>query len=206
VRLLVIDTSGADCSLALFDDDVLLAERHESIGRGHAERIVPWIADLPDGGKADRILVGCGPGSFTGVRVGIAAARALAIGWGVPVAGVSSLALIAADAAREAPGDDPLLVATEGGHGELFIQPLLRSPVREAGPLASLLPEQAALSSDIALVAGSAAERLIAARGSGRAIAASPRASAVLALDPALCAWAPAPVYGRAPDAKPPAP
>jgi tRNA threonylcarbamoyladenosine biosynthesis protein TsaB len=206
VRLLVIDTSGADCSLALFDDDVLLAERHETIGRGHAERIIPWIADLPGGGKADRILVGCGPGSFTGVRVGIAAARALAIGWGVPVSGFSSLALIAADASQDAEGDEPLLVATEGGHGELFIQPFLSGPVREAGPLASLLPEQAAQSSDIALVAGSAADRLIAARGSGQVLAATPRAGGVLSLDPALCNWPPAPVYGRAPDAKPPAP
>ena len=68
MRTLAFDTSGAACSVALFEDGAIIAERHEVVGRGHAERLIPWIAALPNGGKADLILVGCGPGSFTGVR------------------------------------------------------------------------------------------------------------------------------------------
>ena len=88
-RTLVIDTATAACSVALIAGDQVIDRRHEVVGRGHAERLVPMIAELglggPGGGRAERILVDCGPGSFTGIRVGIAAARGLAIGWGVPV-------------------------------------------------------------------------------------------------------------------------
>jgi tRNA threonylcarbamoyl adenosine modification protein YeaZ len=199
-RLLVIDTSGAACSIALFDGGRLLDERHEVMGRGHAERIIPAIATLPDGGRADEIWVGCGPGSFTGLRVGIAAARALALGWGVPVFGFSSLALIAAGAAC----DGPILIATEGGHGELFIQPFDAASLAPLGVLQSLVPEMAAQASSIAHVAGTGAARLCAARGSGDVMGESdPQASHALRLPRAALSDSVSPIYGRAPDAKP---
>src|SRR5882757_7950579 len=96
MRSLVIETSTAACSAALIEGGVVIAAAHEVVGRGHAERLVPMIAELPGGGRAARILVDCGPGSFTGVRVGIAAARGLALGWGAEAFGYSSLALLAA--------------------------------------------------------------------------------------------------------------
>ena len=74
------------------------------VGRGHAERLLPMIEELLGGRRPTAILVDCGPGSFTGVRVGLAAAHGLAIGWRVPLAGYSSLALIAAAAERERSG------------------------------------------------------------------------------------------------------
>ena len=97
MRTLVIETATSACSVALFDDDALVVYDAAVVGRGHAERLMPMIAALPNGGRADRIWVDCGPGSFTGIRVGIAAARGLGFGWGVPVQGFSSMALIAAD-------------------------------------------------------------------------------------------------------------
>ena len=86
--LLVIDSATAACSAALIGaDGALVDERHELVGRGHAERLVPMIAELLGGRRPASILVDCGPGSFTGVRVGLAAAHGLAIGWRVPLAG-----------------------------------------------------------------------------------------------------------------------
>jgi len=88
--ILAIDTSTAACSAALFDaDGACIACRDELIGRGHSERLVPMLDELLEGRRADRILVGVGPGSFTGIRVGIAAAQGMAIGWGCEVRGMS---------------------------------------------------------------------------------------------------------------------
>lgn len=197
MRVLAIDTSGPACSLALFEDGTLIAHRHDRIGRGHAEIIIPWIAELPDGGRVDAILVGCGPGSFTGVRIGIAAARALALGWGATIAGMNSLALIAAAALSK----DNLVVAIEGGHGEFFVQSFGCGLI--AGPLVSLRPEAAAEAYGGALIVGSGAERLVAQRGSGRALCIDPDAALSLHLPEGLRSLPPSPVYGRAPDAKP---
>ena len=117
--ILAFDTSSAACTAALFDDGgSCIASRDEQIGRGHSERLVPMLAELLDGRSATRILVGVGPGSFTGIRVGIAAAHGLAIGWGAELVGMSSLALLAAGV--EADGE--VAAAILGGHGELFVQ------------------------------------------------------------------------------------
>lgn len=198
--LLAIDTATAACSVALLDEGRLVAEAHAVVGRGHAERLLPMIASLPEGGLASRILVDCGPGSFTGVRVGLAAARALGLAWGAQVAGFSSLALIAA----AAPGDaDTVAVAIIGGHGELFVQRFARDPLTPLAPPASLVPAQAAALIGEHVVHGSGAEMLVEARGHGVARDALPRAADVVLLPAALATSAPRPAYGRAPDAKP---
>jgi tRNA threonylcarbamoyladenosine biosynthesis protein TsaB len=197
MRLLAIDTSGPALSLALFEGADLIAERHDVIGRGHAEQIIPAIAALPDGGRADFIIAGCGPGSFTGIRAGVAAARALALSWNANAFGMSSLALIAAGVDGET-----CLVAIEGGHGALFVQSFAFHPLTATSPLQSLTPDEAALLHTQAIVTGSGAVRLIAARGHGAAQAGEPRAALTLMLPLALREWPPSPVYGRAPDAK----
>ncbi|HZV57482.1 MAG TPA: tRNA (adenosine(37)-N6)-threonylcarbamoyltransferase complex dimerization subunit type 1 TsaB, partial [Sphingobium sp.] len=86
-RQLVIDCATPALSIALFAGEDLLGAHHAELGRGHAEALLPAIAALPGGGRADAILVDTGPGSFTGVRVGIAAATALGFAWGAPVRG-----------------------------------------------------------------------------------------------------------------------
>ncbi|WP_243395700.1 tRNA (adenosine(37)-N6)-threonylcarbamoyltransferase complex dimerization subunit type 1 TsaB [Sphingomonas oleivorans] len=199
MRILAIETATAACSVALIDNGTLVAERHEIVGRGHAERLIPMIAELPDGGRADIILVDCGPGSFTGVRVGLAAARALGLAWGVAVRGFSSLALVAAAAAKEG---GSVAVALTGGHGELFVQRFAADPLAPLAPLASLPPELAAAQISEPRIHGSGAAALIAARGFGEAQDALPRAADLLLLPEALASLAPAPLYGRAPDAK----
>ena len=196
--ILVIDSATEACSVALLDGDTVVRERHEIVGRGHAERLMPMIAELLARDQPEEILVDVGPGSFTGIRVGLAAAQGLAIGWGVPIRGYSSLALIAAGFE-----DDELAVALHGGHGQLFVQTYAREPLRSKSPLQSLLPGDAAACTSAHRIAGSGAALLVETRGSGEALDAYPRASDARFLPQELCALPPRPLYGRAPDAKP---
>ena len=197
--LLVIDSATAACSVALISEDgAVLDERHEMVGRGHAERLLPMIEELLADRRPGAILVDCGPGSFTGVRVGLAAAHGLGIGWGVAIAGYSSLALIAA-----ASGEPEVAVALTGGHGELFVQSYGGDPLAPLDGLRSLGIAAAADAIHAELVLGSGAEALVQARRSGRWADALPRAADAWALPPPLRSLPPRPIYGRAPDARP---
>lgn len=198
--LLAIETATASCSVALIDGDELIAERHEIVGRGHAERLVPMIAELPDAGRAGTIAVDCGPGSFTGVRVGLAAARALGLAWNAEVTGYSSLALIAA-ATDEPEGE--IAVAITGGHGEVFVQRFALNPFRALDDLASLTPERAAERIPERLIVGSGSAAVVAARGHGEARERWPRAADMIRLHGDFALLPPRPIYGRAPDARP---
>lgn len=197
--ILAFDTSSAACTAALFEDDGrCIASADEMIGRGHSERLMPMLQAMLDGRRADRVLVGIGPGSFTGIRVGVAAAHGLAIGWNAEVRGLSSLALLAASAASR----EPVAAAVVGGHGELFVQEFDGAPLLKLGDLINAAPGDAAARTGARLVAGSGAEALVAARGSGEAIAVWPSARAVMNLPIELRDLDPRPLYARAPDAR----
>lgn len=200
--LLVIDTATEACSVALFRGGVPMASDHAVMGRGHAERLVPMIACLPDRGRAQRILVNCGPGSFTGVRVGLAAARALGLAWNASVSGYSTHALVAAMALDARPDASGVDVVMTGGHGEYFVQSFDRAGMA-IGALTSLAPEAAARACQHEFVAGSMADAVISMRGNGVALALLPDARAALLLDPAARNLRADPVYGRGADAKP---
>ena len=198
--ILALDTSTSACTAALFAaDGSLFAARDEVIGRGHAERLVPLIAEMLGGHMPSQLLVGVGPGSFTGLRIAIAAAQGLAIGWDVPVCGMSSLALLAATA----PGDGPVAAALAGGHGELFVQQFRRGPLRPSGDMLNLPASAAARAIDAPLVVGTGAEALVAARGHGEALPLLPSAARALDLPARLRSLDPKPLYARAPDARP---
>lgn len=202
MRVLVIDTATEACSAALFDNGKPIAGQYARLGRGHAERLVPMIAALPGRGRADHIVANCGPGSFTGLRVGLSAARALALAYGVSVTGYSNMALVAAIAFEQ---DDDLrgvAVAMQGGHGEYFVQNYDRDGDAVSN-LASLAPETAVASALYPDIVGSAAETLTQLRGSGRALPIWPDARHAFLLDEAARSLPAQPVYGRAPDAKP---
>ncbi|MEO8455802.1 MAG: tRNA (adenosine(37)-N6)-threonylcarbamoyltransferase complex dimerization subunit type 1 TsaB [Sphingomicrobium sp.] len=196
--ILAFDTSSAACTAALFDGSgACIGRSDEQIGRGHSERLVPMLAELLEGRAAARVLVGVGPGSFTGVRVGIAAAHGLAIGWGAELLGMSSLALLAAGADT----DGEVAAAVIGGHGELFVQQF-DSNGEPKSALANLPPAAAAAVTSAELVLGSGAQQLVDARGWGEAREAWPSAAHALRLPEDLRKMRPKPVYGRAPDAR----
>ena len=198
MRRLIIDTATRACSVALFDGDVCIAACHEDIGRGHAERLVPMIAELPDKGRADIIHVDVGPGSFTGIRVGVSAARALALAWGAECYGYGCLDLVAAMARNgNAVAVD---VVMTGGHGEYYFQSFGDdgAALTEAQ---SLPPEIAVKRSSAALVAGDMAVRLVASRGFGQAIDILPNSISWPSISTVQSLLA-SPLYVRGPDAK----
>ena len=202
MRTLVIETATQSCSVALIADGRVIAARHDVVGRGHAERLVPMIAELPEGGRAERILVDVGPGSFTGVRVGIAAARGLKLGWGASVGGFSSLALVAAAALRDQPlPTEVAFVAAvlEAGHGEVFLQRFDAS-LSPLDDVRSMPPAEAAALIGDAPAVGNGVHRLEDLVADRRQ--ALPDAADLLLLPPALADLPPRPLYGRAPDAK----
>ncbi|MCD7108665.1 tRNA (adenosine(37)-N6)-threonylcarbamoyltransferase complex dimerization subunit type 1 TsaB [Rhizobium sp. DKSPLA3] len=127
--VLAIDTAGTACNVALYDAarDVTLSTAGADIGRGHAERLMGFIDDaLASAGvamdKVDRIAVTIGPGSFTGIRVGVATARGLGLALGRPVVGISVLQALALSALALAPGR-PVLVVTDAKREEVYLQP-----------------------------------------------------------------------------------
>jgi tRNA threonylcarbamoyladenosine biosynthesis protein TsaB len=197
--LLAFDTSSSACTAALFDGSgECVARADEIIGRGHAERLVPMIAELMKGRAASQILVGVGPGSFTGIRVGVAAAHGLAIGWGAELKGMSSLALLAAGAG----GQGETAAAVLGGHGELFVQQFDASTLEPTSALTNAAPFEAGRLIEAELVVGSGAKALVEARGWGEAREWWPSAANALSLPPDLRTLHPKPVYARAPDAR----
>lgn len=199
---LAIETASEACSVALFGDNgAVLARDHKVIGRGHAEALVPMIAALPNRGKASRILVSLGPGSFTGVRIGLATARALGLAWGADVLGYPTLALIAASAQAAHPRT-PVTIAMNGGHGEWFVGDFDAAGLPQ-GEVASLTPQAALAHSGHLLVAGNRAAQWTQQRPGCEALALLPDAAQALAVPAALLTRNLAPIYGRGPDATP---
>jgi tRNA threonylcarbamoyladenosine biosynthesis protein TsaB len=128
MKILAVDTALASCSAALFDDqnDRVLAERFTPMTRGHAETIAPMVRDvMRDSGLSfatlDRIAVTIGPGTFTGLRIGLSFARGLALALKVPVVGVTTLKALAANVTSN-PDEIPIVVAIDAKRGNIFIQ------------------------------------------------------------------------------------
>lgn len=201
-RLLAIDTATIACSVALFEDGALIASDYAEIGRGHAETLIPAIAGLPNRGKANKILVNCGPGSFTGVRIGISAAKALALAWGANIHGYNCLTLIAAQALDQLHQPQPVCVATLAGHGEYFVQNFSGSG-DSLGDFASFTPEQAVHQVKADVIAGSAAAELAQLAGADIHFPILPNAAHISLLASDMKKMPAKPNYGRKPDAQP---
>lgn len=200
MRMLAIDCATEACSLALFEGGALLAARHEILGRGHAEQLVPLIASLPDKGRASEIRVSLGPGSFTGVRIGLAAARALGLAWGATVLGFPTLALVAVTARQRRPG--PVSVCMAGGHGEWFVQDFDSAGMPENLSAAVDAETAQSLPSQAVIAGNRAMERAALASELREVLTILPDARFVRDLPDSLLRTDLSPIYGRPPDAR----
>lgn len=210
VKVLGLDCSGASCSAAVLAGGERRAHRFAAMERGQAEALMPMVQAVLEeaalgAAQLDLIAVTIGPGSFTGVRTGLAAARGLALAAGRPVMGVTSFAAVA-EAVRAQASGRPLVIALESKRQELFLQ--LVGP-GGAGDGALVPPEQwRAFVPDAAFLAGDGAVRLAAALarpGTGILSAAAVDAAHLACL--AAGRWRagvavppPRPLYLRAPD------
>jgi tRNA threonylcarbamoyladenosine biosynthesis protein TsaB len=123
LAILVIDTCLAACQVALFDDGRLIFGLSEPMHRGHQERLARMAADVMAGADASfsdvgRIAVTIGPGSFTGLRVGLAFAKGLHLATGEPLVGIGTLAALAASA----PSDRLSAGAIDARRGMVYLQ------------------------------------------------------------------------------------
>lgn len=209
--VMALDTAGTDCAAAIYDSgsDTVLAEVTDPIGRGHAEHLMGIIDKaLAQAGitlkAVERVVVTVGPGSFTGIRVGVAAARGFALSLAVPAVGVSTLEVLAA-AERERTPDRPVLAGMDAKRGEVYLQPFDATGAALAEPQAVTIEDaRAAAAAFDGELAGSAVPLM-----RGNAAGSGEPDHFPISIVAKLGAMAPAdqgrpkPIYLRGPDAKP---
>jgi tRNA threonylcarbamoyladenosine biosynthesis protein TsaB len=213
VTLLAVDCAQRLCAAALYDaqSGTVLARRDPEIGRGHAELLPGLVAELlAEAGIAfsdiDRIAVTIGPGSFAGIRVGVAFARGLALALKVPVAGVSGLYAMAAPLAVKAGA--PVMATIDAKRERIWANIVAADGAVLAEPAELTAQAAAALAKDLgASLAGDATPLILALDGTLPTIQSGPFADIAhvarigARLDPD--AHPAEPAYLRAPDAKP---
>jgi len=218
MRVLAIDTALEACSAAVLDTEHGAIAAHESrpMVRGHAEALIPLIARVLERARLtfseiDRIAVTTGPGSFTGLRVGISAARGIALATDKPAVGLSTLAAFAAPFIA---ADDtlPVVVAIDARHDHVYLQ--VFGPGGRTLVAARLVPLREALraaATGAPRLVGTAANLLAAAWPAGERAPTvveqrqAPDIDWVARLGAAVVETGspPKPLYLRAPDAQP---
>lgn len=210
--LLAFDTSGPWCAAVLLSDGAILSRREAAMARGQAEALVPMLEALLAGHGAGwpdigAIAVGIGPGNFTGIRIGVAAARGLSLGLGIPAIGVSLFEVLAAQVAP----DRRVLCSLEAPRGCACVQVLDRGAPQGAPHLIDPATPLPGLLAGAPIVIGHRAAEIARARGA-EALEAAPedpaRGIALIAGQRLRTGkWTgerPAPLYVRPADAAPP--
>lgn len=216
MNILGLDTAQGACSAALLVDGHLAAHRFEVMRSGHAERLMGQVGEvLEEAGLAyadiDRIACTIGPGTFTGTRIALAAARGMALALKKPVIGITTLEALAASME----GTETRIAAFDAKRGELYVQAFTGSDHHALTEPEVLSVEDAAirfaaLDAGDLTIGGTGAELLIDALHDKGVEADHSRSApfpdarfvAMLATGRKACKKPPAPFYLRAPDAK----
>ncbi|MFQ0815040.1 tRNA threonylcarbamoyladenosine biosynthesis protein TsaB [Brucella anthropi] len=216
MKILALDTAASWCSVAVYnsDGDVVLADRSENIGKGHAEVLMDYVERALLQAKLslrdmDRVAVNIGPGSFTGVRIGVSAARGFALALGIPAIGITAFEALAAQTHLTLP-EQPVLVLLDAHRGEIYAQAFDAKGLPGAKPLVLSREEAEVLAASQAentVLAGSAASAINEATG-GRLALGPEEPTAKIGIYARLAGLrepgdAPKPLYMRGPDAKP---
>ena len=127
MRILGLDSATAACSAAVWCDGALRAHRSARLDRGHAEALMPMVVSVMDEAglrypELDLIAVTVGPGTFTGVRIGLAAARGLALASGLPLAGITTLEALARAVPASARRGRRVVAALDARRDEVYLQ------------------------------------------------------------------------------------
>jgi tRNA threonylcarbamoyladenosine biosynthesis protein TsaB len=222
LRILALDTATTGCSVSICCGDEVLVHDARDMSRGQAEVLLPMAVEaLRQAGLTpqdlDAIAITRGPGAFTGLRIGLAAARGLALALGIPCIGVTTLEVLAHGVSSQDRHGKTILAAVESKREDLYVQTFddALNPLSE--PLAADAPGLAALvgTAEAVLVVGDGGLRAIdMLRGEGIEAQMSPAAAlpdtrivaalAATRFDTHTKAPAPAPLYLRPPDAKMP--
>jgi len=206
---LAIDTCLTACSVAVLDGDTVLATASEPMARGHQERLAPLTREVMraaglDFGAIERIGVTVGPGSFTGLRVGLAFAKGLALALDRPCVGVGSLEALAAGLLA----DGVRAAVIDAGRGRVFLQifegeaAIVAPDSLEIATAAARLAELVQ-AGDLTLTGPGAALLCGVAPGARIIDQAAPSPVVVAKLAARSAVTPPRPLYLRAPDAKP---
>lgn len=167
MKILVLDTAASVCAAAIYDSlsGKMLGECRHDIGKGHAEVLMDYVAQAVEQAgipmtQLDLITVNTGPGSFTGVRIGVAAARGFALALKVPAVGVSAFSSLAAEA-QNSYKERAVTVLFNGHRGEVYVQSFAQDKTAITQPLTMTLPEVSAYIQSLdpaTILAGSAAQ------------------------------------------------
>ncbi|UEM21182.1 tRNA (adenosine(37)-N6)-threonylcarbamoyltransferase complex dimerization subunit type 1 TsaB [Skermanella mucosa] len=172
MKILGMDSATGACSAALWSDGAVAARRFAAMDRGQSEALIPMVqAVLEESrltfGQLDGLGVTVGPGAFTGLRIGLAAARGIALASGLPLVGVTSFEAVAHGVPAPERSGCALLIALESRREDIFVQSF-DSELNPLGAPRAARPEDLELADGPLLVAGDASARLAAALASRR--------------------------------------
>ena len=191
MKLLALDCAGLACSAALWRDGAIVAEQTREMARGHAEALMPMLGEVMVAAgerldALDRLAVTVGPGSFTGIRVGLAAARGLALAIGCPLVGVGTLAALAEGTELAERANHTVLAVLDARRGEVYAQGFEEDLTPRGPPRACLASEALIGLGPPVLLVGSGSALVAAAHQGARLVQANapdfPEAARVAAL------------------------
>lgn len=146
--VLALDSAGSACSAAVLRDGIVVARRRALMARGQSEALIPMVGAVMDEAgltfeQLDLLAASVGPGAFTGIRIGLATARALALAAAKPLAGIRTTDAIAAATDPGQRRGCLVMVVMESRRAELWVQ-CYDEHLTALGPIRALTPEQAA--------------------------------------------------------------